>query len=403
MVSTRHDVAIVGGGLVGTSLAIALDRSGIDVALVEATATGTLPAVFDERNLSFAEATVNALTALGVLQKLAGPVAPIRRIHVSRAGDFGRVRLDAGAYGRVAFGQVVVARDFGQALEARLAETTRVTRYRPCRFLGVAADGSTCREVRIQDGDGERTITARLLVGADGTRSGVRQALGIQADEHDYAQTLFVARVGAERLPDGTAYERFCDDGPTALLPRGDRHYGVVHAVSDTLADDVRAMDAAAFLSRLQRSFGWRVGRLLTVGERSRYAATGLLAREIRAQRAVLVGNAAQTLHPIGAQGFNLGLRDALTLAELVADASDPGADALLAAYALRRRDDRERTVAFSDGLARLTSNTAGLVRPLRSLGLFAADRIPALQGWLVGGAMGYRGDVPLLCRSQAP
>ena len=401
MVSTRHDVVIVGGGLVGTSLAIALDRSGIDVALVEATAPDALPAVFDQRNLSFAEATVNALAALGVLQKLAGPVAPIRRIHVSRAGDFGRVRLDASAYGRAAFGQVVVARDFGQALEARLAETTHVTRYRPCVFLG-AGEGDACRNIHLRDGDGERMITTRLLVGADGTRSVVRQSFGIEADEHDYAQTLFVARVGAERVPDGTAYERFGDDGPTALLPRGDRHYGVVHGVSDSVADDVQAMDAPTFMARLQRAFGWRVGRLLTVGERSRYAATGLLARALVAQRAVLVGNAAQTLHPIGAQGFNLGLRDALTLAELIADAADPGADALLAAYALRRRDDRERTVAFSDGLARITANPGGLLRPLRSLGLFAADRIPAVQGWLVGGAMGYRGEVPLLCRSHA-
>ena len=116
----------------------------------------------------------------------------------------------------------------------------------------------------------------------------MRQSLGIEADEHDYAQSLFVARVGAERLPDGTAYERFGDDGPTALLPRGDRHFGVVHGVSDSVADDVQAMDAAAFLARLQRAFGWRAGRLLTVGERSRYAATGLLARESVAQRAVL-------------------------------------------------------------------------------------------------------------------
>jgi 2-octaprenyl-6-methoxyphenol hydroxylase len=402
MVSTRHDVVIVGGGLVGTSLAIALDRSGIDVALVEATAPGTLPAVFDQRNLSFAEATVNALTALGVLQKLAGPIAPIRRIHVSRVGDFGRVRLDAGTYGREAFGQVVVARDFGQALEARLAGTTHVTRYRPSRFLGVGDDDGAYRHVRIHDVDGDRMIGARLLVGADGTRSGVRHALGIEADEHDYAQTLFVARVGTERIPDGTAYERFGDGGPTALLPRGDRHFGVVHGVSDSVADDVAAMDAPAFLARLQHAFGWRVGRMLTVGERSRYAAVGLLARELSAQRAVLVGNAAQTLHPVGAQGFNLGLRDALTLAELVADAPDPGAEAVLATYARRRRSDRERTVAFSDGLARLTSNPGGMLRPLRSIGLLAADRIPTVQGWLVGGAMGYRGEVPLLCRSHA-
>jgi len=396
---TRHDVAIVGGGLVGASLAIALDRIGVDVALVEATPAGTLPAVFDQRNLSFAEATVNALAALGVLQKLQVPGAPIRRIHVSRRGDFGRVRLDAADYGRAAFGQVVVARDFGQALEARLSELTRLARYRPARFLALGEGDADARVLRIGDDGGERALSARLLVAADGTRSGVREALGIGADEHDYAQALFVARVRAERPPDGTAYERFGDDGPTALLPRGDRHYGVIHGVAQARAEAVAALDDAAWLARLQHAFGWRVGAFLQAGPRSVYPAIRVSAARTTAPRAVLVGNAAQTLHPVGAQGFNLGLRDALMLAELIEAGGDPGADSLLAAYARRRREDRERTLAFSDGLARLTANPAPLLRPLRSAGLWALDRLPAAQAMLVGGAMGYRGDVPRLCR----
>src|SRR6476646_6326218 len=190
MASARHDVAIVGGGLVGASLAIALDRLGLDVALIEATPSGALPAVFDERNLSFADATVNALTALGVLAKLRTPPSPIRRIHVSRQGDFGRVRLDARDYGRDAFGAVVVARDFGEALEARLAELTRLARYRPARFVALddAVDGT--RAVRLVDEGGERVLHARLVVGADGSQSAVRTALGIGADSHDYGQAL---------------------------------------------------------------------------------------------------------------------------------------------------------------------------------------------------------------------
>lgn len=401
MAPARHDVVIVGGGLVGASLAIALDRSGVDVALVEATPAGALPAVFDERNLSFAAATVNALSALGVLQKLRAPGAPIRRIHVSRNGDFGRVKLDASNYGRDAFGRVVVARDFGEALEARLGDLTHLARYRPARFVGLSDGDADARVLRIVDDSGERTLSTRLLIAADGTRSGVRDALGIAADEHDYAQTLFVARVRAERAPDGTAYERFGDDGPTALLPRSDRHYGVVHGVARDVVDAVAALDEAAFLARLQQAFGWRVGRFLSAGVRSTYAAIRVRATSITATRAVLVGNAAQTLHPIGAQGFNLGLRDALTLAELIEGQGDPGAEDLLAAYAQRRRDDRERTLAFSDGLARLTANPAPLLRPLRSLGLLALDRLPSAQALLVGGAMGYRGDVPQLCRDR--
>ena len=132
-----HDVAIVGGGLVGASLAIALDRLGLDVAMIEAAPPGAIPAVFDQRNLSFAEATVNAMTALGVMPLLRMPTGAIRRIHVSRSGDFGRAVLDAADYGRETFGQVVVARDFGEALEARLAACTRLARHRPARFAGL--------------------------------------------------------------------------------------------------------------------------------------------------------------------------------------------------------------------------------------------------------------------------
>lgn len=401
--STNHDVVIVGGGLVGASLAIALQRIGVDCALVEATPAGAPPAVFDQRNLSFAAATVNALTALGVMARLRSATGPIRRIHVSRAGDFGRVTLDATDYGRPWFGQVVVARDFGLALEARLAELPALARYRPARFvrLGAVVDGR--RPVVIAGDSGEQTLNARLVVGCDGTASSVRQAVGIGTLEQDYLQTLFVARARAERGPDGTAWERFTDSGPTALLPRGDRHYGLIHTVPRAEAAAVAALDDAAFLARAQAAIGWRAGRLLEVGPRSAYPLARVLARELLAERVVLMGNAAQTIHPIGAQGFNLGLRDALTLAELIEhDRNDPGSAGQLAAYVARRGPDREQTLAFSDGLARFTGNERPAARGLRSLGLLAASASGSLKATLVGGAMGFRGEVPALCREDA-
>ena len=397
-----HDVLIVGGGLVGASLAIALDRLGLDVGMVEATPAGALPAVFDQRNLSFAEATVNALDALGVLPLLRAPGGAIRRIHISRSGDFGRIRLDAREHGRSEFGRVVVARDFGEALETRLSRLPRLTRYRPARFIGLDDGDHAHRVIRIADDAGERTLAARLLVAADGGRSAVREALGIGHREHDYGQTLFVTRLRAQRAPDGTAFERLTDHGPTALLPRGDGHYGLVHGVPRAHAEAVAALDDPSFLARVQQAFGWRAGRFLASGPRSTYPIIGGVADALVAPRAVLVGNAAQSLHPLGAQGFNLGLRDALTLAECIAEAGEVGDAAMLAHYAQRRRHDRERTLAFSDGLARLTSNDVPLLRPLRSAGLLAGDAMGWLQGWLVGGAMGYRGDVPALCRGIA-
>ena len=393
---------VVGGGLVGASLAIALEPLGLDVALLEATPGGAMPAVFDQRNLSFAEATVNALQALGVMPLLRAPSGSIRRIHVSRAGDFGRIQLDAAAHGREEFGRVVVARDFGEALEARLSGLSRLVRYRPARFVGFAPDAvDGVRAVRVADAGGERVLHTRLVVAADGNRSQVREALGIAAPVHDFRQTLFVARLRSQRSPDGTAFERLTDHGPTALLPRGDGHYGLVHGVPSGQADAVAALDDDRFIARVQEAFGWRAGRFLAVGPRSAYPITGCVADALVAPRAVLVGNAAQSLHPLGAQGFNLGLRDALTLAECISDAPDPGATSMLAHYAERRAQDRARTLAFSHGLARMTASDAPLLRPLRSAGLLAGDAMGWLQGWLVGGAMGYRGDVPALCRRE--
>ncbi|HHZ24449.1 TPA: 2-octaprenyl-6-methoxyphenyl hydroxylase [Xanthomonas vasicola pv. zeae] len=398
-----HDVLIVGGGLVGSSLAIALDRLGLDVGLVEATPAGSPPTVFDQRNLSFAAATVNALGVLGVMAKLRSPPGPIRRVHVSRAGDFGRVQLDAADYGRTAFGQVVVARDFGDALQARLDELTHLHRYRPARCIGVEPVQDGLRAVRLATESGEQRVHAKLVVGADGSNSAVRELLHIDTDAHDFLQTLFVARIRASRPPDGTAWERFGEHGPTALLPRGDRHYGGIHCVARAEAEAVAALDDAGWLARLQRAAGWRAGRFIATGERSAYPLVQVLANNLIAERVVLLGNAAQTLHPIGAQGFNLGLRDALTLAELIEhDRSDAGSGALLADYVARRRVDREHIIGFSSGLARLTGNPAPLLRPLRSLGLFAASQAAPLQSMLVGGAMGFRGYVPQLCRGVA-
>ncbi|AXK72606.1 2-octaprenyl-6-methoxyphenyl hydroxylase [Lysobacter sp. TY2-98] len=400
-----HDLVIVGGGLVGASLALALEPLGLDVALVDAAPAGEMPAVFDERSLSFAEATVNALDALGVMPRLRAAGGPIRRIVVSRAGDFGQARLEAERYGRTAFGQVVVARDFGHALEAQLDTVRSLTRYRPARLVATSFDGDA-RRVTLQTPGGMVELAAKLVVGADGTMSALRTALDIGSDATDYGHTLFVARLRTERAPDGTAYERLTDDGPTALLPRADRHFGLVHGVADDEADVVEAMDEAAFLARLQSRLGWRHGRLLACGTRSRYAGRRVIAQATVAPRAVLVGNAAQTIHPLGAQGFNLGLRDALTLAEEVGaalrDGRDAiGNDAMLHRYAERRVEDRERTLAFSDRLLRLGTARGLLMRPLRSAALLALDHPSWLQAWLVCGAMGYRGDVPALCRGD--
>lgn len=393
------DIAILGGGLVGSSLACALDGSGWRVALIEGAPARQAPPGFDDRRLALAAASLNALHALDVLPRLPTPASPIRRIHVSREGDFGAVRLDASEAGRDAFGAVVAAHSLGHALESRLATLERLQMLRPCTLQGMEpVEGGW----RLSLSGSTAAPTTRLVVGADGTQSSVRAALGIGTEVHDYQQTLFVCSVGCDRDADGGAFERFTAQGPVAMLPMG-RDYGAICAVASADAPRVRALDDAGYAAYLQSRFGWRAGRILRVGARSAYPLVRTVATALQGTRAVLMGNAAQTIHPIGAQGFNLGLRDALTFAELLPATGDPGDAAVLSNYAAARSEDRERTLAFSDGLARATANPSLGMHLLRSLGLVAMAHLPGLSAPLASGAMGFRGRVPALARGLRP
>ena len=394
------DVLVLGGGLVGCSLACALEGKGLRVALLEARAPAPIPAGFDERRLALAAASLNALAALGVLAQCPTPPSPLRRIHVSRHGDFGSVRLEASEFGREAFGGVVSARELGLALEARLAQLADTRVLRPCTVRAITQDEAACRIEAEHEGEAI-VLRAALLVAADGTNSFARGQLGIGTQTHDYGQTLFVSALSTDRAADGSAYERFTSQGPVALLPMG-RDYGAICAVASADAARVAALGDEQYREYFQQRFGWRAGRIERVGKRSAHAIVRVLADRLVHGRAVLVGNAAQTIHPVGAQGFNLGLRDALALAQLVGQGRDAGAPGLLADYVESRREDRERTLAFSDGLARLTANPAEPLRALRSLGLLALGNVPGLAAPLVAGAMGLRGEVPALSRGRA-
>lgn len=392
------DVLIVGGGLVGASLAIALDDSGLAVALAEAVPPRVdLQPSYDERNLALARASVNALESLGVLDATA-PATPIRRIHVSRRGDFGAARLDAAELGLPAFGAVIPARELGNALLRRLDHCADLQRIAPAQAVAIEP-GMDAVRVELRSGDTTRHLRTRLLVGADGSESFVRGALGIDAHRHDYEQSAIVTTLTVEKPLDGLAYERFTDSGPVALLPLGERRAGLVLSVSTEQAADVAALDDMAFIAFVHERFGWRAGRFSRPGRRKPYPLARVLAERTTAPRSVLVGNAAQTVHPLGAQGFNLGLRDALVLAEQLRDAhaagADPGAETLLARHVERRAADRAATTAFSDDLVRLTGSDFLPLRLARSLGLHALDRSASLKRRFALRGMGFRGDTP--------
>lgn len=400
---TEGGVLIVGGGLVGASLAIALDAAGIAATLVEAAAPrADAQPSYDERNLALARATVNGLEAIGVWRHAVANATPIRHIHVSRAGEFGSARIEAQRHGVDALGWTLPARELGAALLRRLDECHRLTRLAPAKLEALAPLDEGWR-AQIRTADGLRSIDTPLLVGADGTESFVRAQLGIEAERLDYEQTLFVATVTPQHAHAQRAYERFSDEGPVALLPLAGRRCGLVLTVPASQAEAVAALDDEGFIALAQRRLGWRLGRLSRPGKRHPYAIQRVAAARLTGPRAVLVGNAAQTVHPIGAQGFNLGLRDALTLAELVATAADPGDAGLLARYAARRAPDRDGTMAMSHGLVRLACLEQPLLAPLRSLALLAYDRLPPLQRALARRGMGFRGEPPRAVLERLP
>lgn len=399
----RTDILVVGGGLVGTSLALALDAIGRAVTLVEAVpprVTGV--SGDDDRNLVLARASVNGLKALQAWPHLEAAAGTIRRIEVSRAGEFGRLRVSAEDAGVDALGRVVPGRVLGAALDARLNACENVRRLVPAKLVSLASKDSGW-SARIATADGERDIEVRLVVGADGSDSLVRVQIGIGAQYHDYHQSLFVCTVACERdIPD-CAFERFTDDGPVALLPLPNQRRGLVLTVSADRHEEVATMDDVMFLALAQQRFGWKLGKLSRPGRRFPHRIRRVLADAVTAPRAVLVGNAAQAVHPIGAQGFNLGLRDALTLAELITGSDDPGAPSLLNEYAARRQPDREGVLAFSHGLIALGCLPQPALAPLRSLAMLALGGISPLRHAVARRGMGFRGEPPTAALDTGP
>jgi 2-octaprenyl-6-methoxyphenol hydroxylase len=254
-----------------------------------------------------------------------------------------------------------------------------------------------------------KSLRARLLVAADGAQSLLRSAAGIEAQVADYGQVAVIANLAADRSHHDVAYERFTPSGPIALLPLASGDWGVVWTLTTERAAEALAWDDARFLDELQRCFGWRAGRFTRVGRRTSYPLKLTRAAAATAERLVLIGNAAQSLHPVAGQGFNLGLRDAATLAELLVDRAaqcaaggtrfDPGAAAVLAEFAQRRADDRGGVTRFTDGLVRLFGDARPGVGFARDLGLLLFDLSPTAKAALARVSWGFAGRTPRLAR----
>jgi 2-octaprenyl-6-methoxyphenol hydroxylase len=403
--SRLYDVAIVGGGMVGASLALALADTGREILLIEGIAPGsTAQPSFDERTTALGNASKRIFEALGVWHSLAGEASAIRTIHVSDAGRFGFARLQATEQGVDAFGYVVPNRVIGSGLWLKLASAPGVTLRMPARTQSVNITEDSVELSIVRDkSEAIETVHARLVVAADGAHSGVRAAAGIDAEVEDYNQVAIVTTVGVDRPHEGTAFERFTPSGPLAVLPLHDDGMSVIWTAAPARVTEILALSDAAFLDALQSRFGWRAGRFLRVGRRVSYPLQLTRANNPVAKRTVLIGNAAQALHPVAGQGFNLGLRDAAMLAELVAQSTgDPGAPELLERFATWRSADRGGVIRFTDGLVRLFGDARPGVGLARDFGLLLFDLSLPAKSALARVSAGFAGPSPRLARGLA-
>ena len=399
----KVDVAIVGGGMVGASLALGLRGLGISVLLVEGVAPGSSSQPsFDDRTTALGNASRRIFASLGVWSDIAPQAAGIRTIHVSDAGRFGFARLRAEEQGIDAFGYVVANRVIGTALWKKLAGSHDIVLRVPAKSEGIEITPEGARLTLVTDTGGHEAVDARLVVAADGAHSAVRSAAAIDAAVEDYDQVAIVANVSADRPHDGTAYERFTPSGPLAVLPLYDGSYGVIWSCSPADAATVLSLEDDRYLRELQARFGWRAGKFVRVGRRASYPLKLTRAAATTAIRTVLIGNAAQALHPVAGQGFNLGLRDAAMLAEVIANAPagvDVGAPDLLQRFSEWRAADRTGVVKFTDGLVKLFGDGRPGMGILRNLGLLLFDLAPPAKSALARVSAGFGGPSPRLAR----
>jgi 2-octaprenyl-6-methoxyphenol hydroxylase len=401
-----YDIVVAGGGMVGASLALAIAPLGLRMAVVEPVARDAdAQPSFDDRTTALSRSSQRMFEAMGLWDDIVAAATPITRIHVSDQGRFGLSHIDAEEQRVEALGYVVINRVLGSVIQSALTAVAGPEILCPARIVA-AETGPDCVRVTVEADGTTRQLGCRLLVVADGANSSVREMVGITAEQLAYGQRAVIGNLVTEKPLDNCAYERFTENGPLAILPMTEGRAGFVWTVSEQDADRVLALDDTAFLEELQRQFGNRLGVLSRVGERAAYPLMLSKALRLTAQRTVLVGNAAHGLHPVAAQGFNLGLRDVAALCDCIADAIaagggdvDAGDARLLRRYGEWRRSDQKKLVGFTDGLVRLFGASAPPLRALRSLGMLGFDLVPGVRSLFAKHTMGLAGRLPRLSR----
>ncbi|PHM49752.1 2-octaprenyl-6-methoxyphenyl hydroxylase [Xenorhabdus miraniensis] len=387
------NVIIVGGGMAGATLALAissLSRGRLQVSLIEAAEPTQEHPGFDARAIALAYGTCQRLDQIDIWSALKHCVTPITHVHVSDRGHNGFVNIRADDHDIPALGNVIELHDAGIHLFDLLKQSPNIKLYCPATVNSVERLENS---VTVTLNNGEK-LTGELLVAADGSHSAIAQACNIPYQRQSYDQVAIIANVLTSEHPQGRAFERFTEHGPLALLPMSEGRSSLVWCHPLDKQSEINGWSQAEFIQHLQQAFGWRLGKILETGQRYSYPLALSTANQQISHRLALVGNASQTLHPIAGQGFNLGMRDVMALAQSISEAAivgqDIGAYKILAQYQQQREADRETTIGITDGLVRLFANDYLPLRIGRNLGLMTMETLPPIRDLFARQTLGW-------------
>ncbi|EGQ7665026.1 2-octaprenyl-6-methoxyphenyl hydroxylase [Vibrio parahaemolyticus] len=386
----QYDVVIAGGAMAGATLALAIEhlsQGALRVAVVEPfKAQSDQHPGFDSRSIALSYGTVNLLRHLELWSAIEPFTTPIEHIHVSDRSHAGMTDITKHDVGVEALGYVVELADVGRVYQELLTHSTAIDLYCPDSAKHITR---TQENVTIELASGE-LLNAKLLVAADGAVSQCCQQIGLELSEHDFDQVAVIANIVTQEPHQGRAFERFTENGPVALLPMSDNRMSLVWCLRPDEAQIVMELSESEFLERLQQDFGWRLGAMQKVGLRASYPLLLRHRKQNISHRFAIVGNAAQTLHPIAGQGFNLGIRDVVTLAEeLVKQGEDVGRYQGLIRFSQRREADRNETIWLTSSLVHVFSNDLLAMRIGRNTALAAMDNLSIFKQPLLRHTLG--------------
>ena len=392
----KTDFVISGGGPVGLMLAIGLAQKDVNVVLVERFPsadnhdnTDSIQTSFDGRVLALSHGSSNVLKELGLWQDLSPYTTKIEHVHVSQKGYLGMTKLHADEANVPALGYSIQSSNLGQVLWEKAKQLENINIMCPATLQTFTQNESTVLVELDVEGNPVQ-IEAKMIVGADGTGSQVRKVLGLEMQEKSYDAFGVIAQIETEFHPEGWSYERFTEDGPVALLPMHGHFHKAVMVCSTEQVEEIKALDDDAFITRFAEKMGERLGRYVSVSPRMAYPLKETYVPQMVLGRAVLMGNASHTQHPVAAQGLNLGIRDIDEfLSGLLLEVD--GLDNLeyLQAYAESRRLDHEKVMGLTDGLIQVFEHTSPVVGHLRGMGLMAMQAVPSLRKRFTSFAMG--------------